>query len=284
MFKHQLSNYTNKRKKVYFLKVFLVVVFVISCSSTGNIQDKARQEELQKENKIGRALAARLVRKFGIIKNTTVTKYLNKVGNNIGRISSRPELNYYFGVLKTNEINAYSCPGGYILITLGALKHMKNEAELAFVLAHEISHVTLGHSIPPGALKTQGGFIEFIANFLGGGGGLLNTAIEQASNEMEKMLLEKGREKQLEYDADISGVLYAVGALNYDLNSAISYFKRINHSSANEILSKTHPDMNSRIRKIEKFAKEQSLPRKGNKYRTRFLANQSILLKADNGK
>ncbi|MCB1190403.1 MAG: M48 family metalloprotease [Leptospiraceae bacterium] len=250
------------------------------CASTNGVQDRARQEELREENKIGKALAARLIKKFGLLKDETSTEYLNLVGNNIGRISSRPELVYHFGILKTNEINAYSCPGGYILVSMGALKIMRNEAELAFLLAHEVSHVTLGHSIPPGGLKKQGGIIEFIANFLGGGGGLLNTAIEQASNEMEKMLLEKGREKQLEYDADISGVLYSVGALNYDLKSAVNYFKRINDAAGNEILSKTHPDMNSRIQKIEKFAKEQSLPTSGNKYETRFLAFQSTLLKA----
>ena len=45
-----------------------------------------------------------------------------------------------FDIINTEEINAFACPGGYILISKGALRHAENEAELAHVLAHEVAH------------------------------------------------------------------------------------------------------------------------------------------------
>ena len=50
-----------------------------------------------------------------------------------------------FDIINTEEINAFACPGGYILISKGALRHAENEAELAHVLAHEIAHVGKKH-------------------------------------------------------------------------------------------------------------------------------------------
>ena len=50
-----------------------------------------------------------------------------------------------FDILNTEEINAFACPGGYILISKGALRHAENEAELAHVLAHEVAHVGKKH-------------------------------------------------------------------------------------------------------------------------------------------
>ena len=95
---------------------------------------------------MGRALSARLIYKYGLIKNKKQTNYLNLVGHTVSRLSSRPELEFYFGILNSPDVNAFACPGGYILITKGALDLMDNEAQLAGVLAHEITHVSLRHS------------------------------------------------------------------------------------------------------------------------------------------
>ena len=59
----------------------------------------------------------------------------------------RPELRYYFGILDTEDINGYAAPGGYIFVTTGALKLMRNEAQLAGVLAHELAHINQKHIV-----------------------------------------------------------------------------------------------------------------------------------------
>jgi len=71
-----------------------------------------------------------------------LTSYLNVVGRNLAARSSRPNIQWTFGVLETEDVNAIAAPGGYIFVTRGLLRRVKDEAALAGVLSHEISHVT----------------------------------------------------------------------------------------------------------------------------------------------
>jgi hypothetical protein len=73
--------------------------------------------------------------------------YLNHVGKNLAALSSRPGLPWTFGVLESPGVNAYSAPGGYVLVTRGLLELVENEAQLAGVLSHEIAHVTERHAL-----------------------------------------------------------------------------------------------------------------------------------------
>jgi len=69
-------------------------------------------------------------------------KYLNVVGKNLASRSTRPTLQWTFGVVDSEVVNAVSAPGGYVFVTRGLLKRVTNEAALAGVLSHEIAHVT----------------------------------------------------------------------------------------------------------------------------------------------
>ena len=69
-------------------------------------------------------------------------RYLNVVGKNVAARSSRPTLQWTFGVLDSEVVNAVSAPGGYVFVTRGLLRRVNNEAALAGVLSHEIAHVT----------------------------------------------------------------------------------------------------------------------------------------------
>jgi beta-barrel assembly-enhancing protease len=71
-----------------------------------------------------------------------LNSYLDVVGINIAQRSSRPTLQWTFGVVDSPTVNAFSAPGGYVFVTRGLLLKVKNEAELAGILAHEIAHVT----------------------------------------------------------------------------------------------------------------------------------------------
>ena len=69
-------------------------------------------------------------------------KYLNVVGKNLASRSTRPTLQWTFGVLDSEVVNAISAPGGYVFVSRGLLKRVTNEAALAGILSHEIAHVT----------------------------------------------------------------------------------------------------------------------------------------------
>ena len=70
------------------------------------------------------------------------------MGRNLAAQSSRPTLEWTFGVLKEPHVfNAASAPGGYVFVTRGLLATVEDEAQLAGVLAHEIAHVNLRHAL-----------------------------------------------------------------------------------------------------------------------------------------
>jgi Zn-dependent protease with chaperone function len=76
-----------------------------------------------------------------------VTRYVELVGKNLAQQSSRPMLVWTFGVIDSDEVNAFAAPGGYVMVTRGLLRKVENEAQLAGVLAHEIAHVTEKHAL-----------------------------------------------------------------------------------------------------------------------------------------
>ena len=99
------------------------------------------------EQQLGADVSARLREKYGVVQDAAVHRYVTLTGTLLAQASARPKLQWTFIVLDTDGINAFAAPGGYIHITRGALALIRNEAELACVLAHEIAHVTEKHTV-----------------------------------------------------------------------------------------------------------------------------------------
>lgn len=78
---------------------------------------------------------------------TDLTSYLNTLGKGLASYSDRPTIEWVFVVLDSTTPNAFSAPGGYVFVTTGMLKQVKNEAQLAGILGHEIGHVTGKHAL-----------------------------------------------------------------------------------------------------------------------------------------
>ena len=74
-------------------------------------------------------------------------QYVNRVGRWVALQSDRPDLKWTFGVIQTDDINAFAAPGGYVFVTRGLYAKLKDETELAGVLGHEIAHVQQKHHL-----------------------------------------------------------------------------------------------------------------------------------------
>ena len=130
---------------------------------------KNQEAGTEKEIEFGRGVAAKILGKYPIFKDEEKVNYISQIGTGIAAQLGRPELNYYFGILDTEDINGYAAPGGYIFVTTGALKLMRNEAQLAGVLAHELAHINQKHIVKQLNLQSADrSMTSGIAQILGG--------------------------------------------------------------------------------------------------------------------
>jgi predicted Zn-dependent protease len=104
------------------------------------------------EHFIGRSVAAQILAmpQYPVLDDEAAQDYVESVGLALAMTNDgvrRPFLDYRFAVLDTDEVNAFACPGGTVLVTRGLLRKATSEDEVAAILAHEIAHVTLRHGV-----------------------------------------------------------------------------------------------------------------------------------------
>src|SRR5215472_16634761 len=79
--------------------------------------------------------------------SSPATQYVQRLGNKLTANAPGYRWPYNFHVATVAEINAFALPGGSIFVNLGTIQAASNEAQLAAVMSHEISHVVLQHSV-----------------------------------------------------------------------------------------------------------------------------------------
>jgi predicted Zn-dependent protease len=204
---------------------------------------------LKEENSIGGAVAIEIVARFGgVWKDAAATQRVNLVGKSLTRYCDRPELNFKFGLLNSDTINAFSAPGGYVFITKGLYDLVgDNDDQLAGVLGHEITHVTQRH-----ALK----IIER-GDFLSGASDLAAMKSDDfakfsgAVSSVTTTLFEKGFDPKTEYAADKGG--RALAALTgYASGGLRATLIRLKMGGANKTAAifPTHPPLAKRIARL----------------------------------
>ena len=261
-------------------------IFIISFvfASFGNAQEfrqrahhvywKNQIANTEREIDFGRSVSAKILGKYPILRNEQMVRYISQIGTGISAQLGRPELRYYFGILDTDEINAFAAPGGYIFVTKGALKLMRNEAQLAGVLAHELAHIDQKHIVRK--LKLQGvdrSLTSGVAQVLGGASLSAKIALERLNDLAFKMLMEEGLSKEDEAEAD-QKALEMLMSTGYDLQSYLDYLLSLKpylEQGQAKVLSKTHPTIEFRYNKLHEFITKNNLENfQGKKNEIRF--------------
>ncbi|MBD3671300.1 MAG: M48 family metalloprotease [Gammaproteobacteria bacterium] len=251
----------SKSFRIFVVALCLVSVFEIALAERLNSRvrlfelvksDTDVQEDIKAEVKLGRQIAANILGKYGLYGNDTINEYVSKVGHSLTLELGRREIDYYFSVLDTEEINAYAAPGGYIFITRGLLQQLQDESELAAVLAHEIIHVDKKHIVEALDIKGfadshQRGFVTFI----GGIAGSARVAFDQAVDSALEVLFSQGLHHEAEFESDKLAlqILHHVG---YEPGAIARVLHRMEDSSSEytEVIRSTHPSFESRLSHI----------------------------------
>jgi len=94
---------------------------------------------------VGRQSAAEVERQIPMLSDAAATAYVQRVGRRLAGNAAGPGFTYRFRIANLSDVNAFALPGGYVYVHRGLLERVRNEGELAGVLAHEIAHVALRH-------------------------------------------------------------------------------------------------------------------------------------------
>lgn len=215
----------------------------------GNVKTAIVGVDEEEEAEIGHEAAATLLGASPLLEHEATQRYVNRVGRWVALHSARPELPWRFAVIDHPNINAFAAPGGYVFITRGLLFELRNEAELAGVLGHEIAHVVEKHHLE--ALKKEAR--------LSLAGAAAAAALESRGKDASKYdwvaagaktLYTRGLDREDEFAADRAGVVLAARA-GYEPYGLAAVLQRLDALSAEDgrlaLLFKTHPAPRDRL-------------------------------------
>jgi predicted Zn-dependent protease len=213
----------------------------------------------EEERQIGQQVSDRIVEEFGVYQDASVAKYVALVGSVLAQAGPRSGLDWQFVVLDTDGVNAFAAPGGFVHITRGLLGLIKNEAELAGVLAHEIVHVTEKHTV--NAIRNSDA-IKVGSDEVGAAGGLTQGLVTRIAEQVYANVLNNKFSRNDENESDEKGVQLAnsVGYAPDGLGSALTKLTERNKDSKEPNgLFASHPVIKDRIANIAKVIREKKL-------------------------
>lgn len=175
------------------------------------------------EARIGARQNPEVVLTFGGVHgDPELAAYVDRIGQRLAAQTGRPDIPFTFTVLDTELVNAFALPGGYVYVTRGLLALANSEAELAGVLAHEISHVTARHSAERYSQSTLAQLGIGLVGVLTGG----HTA-QLAGLGAQAYLSAYSRDQESEADAVGIGYLSAAG---YDPGAMVSFLQQMDRN------------------------------------------------------
>src|SRR3954452_6187951 len=101
----------------------------------------SKEQDIQ----LGREAAAQVERQMQVVRDPVLENAVQRIGKELSSNPKAGNFPYSFKVVNDKSINAFALPGGPTFVQTGLLSAIDNEAQLAGVMAHEISHVALRH-------------------------------------------------------------------------------------------------------------------------------------------
>lgn len=209
----------------------------------------------EEQHNIGLQAMAEVYKQMPVLPDSSPeTKYIQGLGQKLVSVIP-PEYSwpFEFHVIPQKEINAFALPGGPMFVNVGTITAAANEAELAGVMAHEMAHVYMQHSIKQAkkGSVTQGvaGILGGILGNMGGVVGGLGQLGAQIGGGM--VLMKYSRSDESQADAVGAIILYKAG---YNPKAMADFFQKLEQqggSGGPQLLS-SHPNPGNRMQAIEK--------------------------------
>jgi len=215
----------------------------------------SQEEEIQ----LGKQNAAEVMKQLPVLPDSDrVTQYVQKLGSRLAARAPGYQWPYNFHVVNVKEINAFALPGGPIFVNLGTIQAADNEAQLAGVMSHEISHVVQRHGTRA-ASKQMGAQLPLaILGGLMGNSTLAKAAEMGISFGVGSYFLKNSRQSESEADLLGTDIMYDSG---YQPQQMAAFFEKLEkqmgagaNSMINQFMS-DHPNPGNRADAVTREVK-----------------------------
>jgi len=201
------------------------------------------------EIRIGQDAARHIDNQNQLMEDPVMNAWATSIVNSLAQYRARPDIHYSIKIVDTNDINAFSLPGGFVYVNFGLMNYVDSDDELAGVLGHEIGHVERRHAITLDA-KAQ------VLNILIGVLSIASPFVYRFGNLVGDLALYK-MSRNDELQADQYGLLLMTRD-GYDPNAMVSFQDRLGHQfgfggGGLDKYFEDHPDAPARIAHLEGY-------------------------------
>jgi predicted Zn-dependent protease len=176
---------------------------------------------LETEIRLGKQYSMMVENSVKMVQDPVVNEYVNRIGQNLVR-NSDAKVPFTIKVIDSDEINAFALPGGFFYVNSGLILAADEEAELAGVMAHEISHVCARHGMRQMTRANIAQIATIPLIFVGGG---IGYGIYEAAGLGLPLTFMKFQ-RNFEAEADYLGLQYMYKT-GYDPQAFITFFEKI---------------------------------------------------------
>lgn len=205
----------------------------------------------EQQEQLGLKTAAEVYKQMPVLPDSSpVTQYVQQLGKKLVTVIP-PEHSwpYQFHVVQESDINAFALPGGPIFINVGTINAADNEAELAGVMSHEMSHVYMQHSAKQAPKQEWANILGALGGLLGGAAGdLAQMGIQLGAGTL---LMKYSRADEAQADSVGAIIMYKAG---YDPRAMAEFFAKLEKEAGNggpQFLS-DHPNPGNRVEAVNK--------------------------------
>jgi predicted Zn-dependent protease len=176
---------------------------------------------LESEIRMGREYAQIVDSQIKLLDDPMVTEFVNRLGQNLVR-NSDAQVPFTIKVIDSEEVNAFSLPGGFLYVHSGLILAADDEAELAGAMAHEIAHVAARHATRQMTRSHLASLLSIPLIFVGGGAGLAIQSITRLAVPLSFTKFSRS----FEAEADYLGIEYMYET-GYDPQALVSFFEKV---------------------------------------------------------
>src|SRR5581483_8957885 len=215
----------------------------------------SKEQQIQ----VGLQAVAEIYKQMPVLPDSSpITQYVQQLGKKmVNVIPPQRSWPYQFHVVEQKEINAFALPGGPIFINVGTITQADNEAELAGVIAHEMSHVYMQHSAKQMRKNTLPSILSGLGQIAGQVLGGIGGAVASIGGQMAGGLLSMKYSREDEAQADAVGaiIMYKV---SYDPKAMADFFEKLQKmgGAGGPQFMSDHPNPGNRVQAVEREIQE----------------------------